>query len=164
MFCTIVEHFTLTFRQLNLQAAEHLYRFETDVSSLTSWMRKAREKLAKITESRNVKETKAMLDMYNQIKSELKIREEVYDRVQKYGEALFTQGGLQPEEVYPKLQKLDKEKEELEALLKEKDFNLKHSFDIQVRISMVSLIKLKVVSIHIGFRNYLSSLFGFHFS
>ena len=123
----------LIFRQSNLQAAEHLYRFETDVSSLSSWMQKARERLANITESRNVKETKAMLDMYNQIKSELNIREEVYDRVQKYGEALVTEGGLQPDEVYPKLQLLDKEKEELEALLREKNFNLKHSFDIQVR-------------------------------
>ena len=122
-----------------MQAAEHLYRFETDVSSLSSWMRKAREKLGNITESRNVKETKAMLDMYNQVKSELKIRDEVYLRVQKYGETLVTQGGLQPDEVYPKLQQLDREKEELEALLQEKNFNLKHSFDIQVRLFLMFL-------------------------
>ena len=83
-------------------------------------------------ESRNVKETKAMLDKHNQIKSELKIREEVFDRVLNYGEALVTEGGLQPEEVHPKLQQLEKERGELVDLLQEKDVDLKHSFDIQV--------------------------------
>lgn len=89
-------------------------------------------RLVKIVESRSVKETKAMLDMHNQAKSELKIRGEVFDRVKQYGETLVTEGRLQPEEVYPKLQQLDTEKADLEDLLQEKHVNLKNSFDIQV--------------------------------
>lgn len=119
-------------RQSNLQSAEHLYRFQTDVSSLSSWVGKAREKLASIEESRNVKETKAMLNMHHQIKSELKIRREVFDRVKQYGETLVKEGGLRPDEVYPKLQQLDEEKTNLEKLLQEKNISLTHSFDMQV--------------------------------
>eukprot|EP00795_Rhopilema_esculentum_P013545 gene13545-4433_t len=118
-------------RQANLQAAEHLYRFQTDVSSLSSWMKKAHERLSNISQSRNVKETKGMLDMHKQIVSALAVREEVFARVKKYGQTLAEDGSLEPSDVFPKLKLLDEEKAQLQQLLQNKKVQLKESFDLQ---------------------------------
>ena len=122
-------------RQANLQAAEHLYRFQTDVSSLSSWMKKARERLSNISQSRNVKETKGMLDMHKQIVSALAVREEVFARVKKYGQTLASDGCLEPSDVFPKLKQLDEEKAQLQQLLQKKKVQLKETFDLQVNFA-----------------------------
>eukprot|EP00112_Aurelia_sp_Birch-Aquarium-sp1_P010664 Seg2271.6 transcript_id=Seg2271.6/GoldUCD/mRNA.D3Y31 product="Spectrin alpha chain non-erythrocytic 1" protein_id=Seg2271.6/GoldUCD/D3Y31 len=118
-------------RQSVLQAAEHLYRFQTDVSSLSSWMKKVLDKLTSTAEPRNLKETKTLLKFHQEIKSEMKVREEVFERVKKYGGVLITEGGLPADEVEPKLVQLEQEKAQLEKLWQRKHVSLNQSHDLQ---------------------------------
>ena len=130
------------FRQSVLQAAEHLYRFQTDVSSLSSWMKKVLDKLNSTAEPRNLKETKTLLKYHQEIQSEMKVREEVFERVKKYGGVLVTEGGLPADEVEPKLLQLEKEKAQLEELWQRKHVSLNQSHDLQV-FELKSLIFLQ---------------------
>ena len=119
-------------RQMVLQAAEHLYRFQTDVAALSSWMKKVFNRMASETETRNIKEAKSLLEMHEEILSELRVRKEVFLRVHEYGHLLITEGGLPADEVEPKLQHLEEERKELEEIWKRQKIRLKESFDIQV--------------------------------
>eukprot|EP00794_Sanderia_malayensis_P017767 gene17767-19542_t len=117
-------------RQVMLQAAEHLYRFQTDVAALSLWMKKVFTKLSSQLEARNLKEAKLMLELHDEIRSELRLREEVFERVQMSGKLLITEGGLPADEVEPKLRQLDVEKRELEEIWKQRRIMLVESFEL----------------------------------
>eukprot|EP00794_Sanderia_malayensis_P017764 gene17764-19538_t len=117
-------------RQVMLQAAEHLYRFQTDVAALSLWMKKVFTKLSSQQEARNLKEAKLMLELHDEIRSELRLREEVFERVQMSGKLLITEGGLPADEVEPKLRQLDVEKRELEEIWKQRRIMLVESFEL----------------------------------
>ncbi len=119
----------LSLRQVVLQAAEHLYRFQTDIKTLSVWMKKVFNKMSSQQEARNVKEARLLLELHEELQPELKVREEVFERVHEYGNMLITEGGLPADEVEPKLQQLDVEKKELwEIWMRRKD-KLKESYD-----------------------------------
>ncbi len=118
-----------------LQSAQHLYRFQTDVTALNSWMNKIFNKLTSQVEARNVKEAKLMLELHEEIQSELRVREEVFARVQEYGDMLVTDGGLPADEVGPKLQQLALEKKKLEETWTKRRDKLKDSYELQVNLN-----------------------------
>ena len=95
-------------------------------------MKKVLDKLTSTAEPRNLKETKTLLKYHQEIQSEMKVREEVFERVKKYGGVLVTEGGLPTDEVEPKLVQLKKEKAQLEELWQRKHVSLNQSHDLQV--------------------------------